>query len=80
MAAAMDIVCTTGAELAFVSGVSQFALDDDLLHMQSKRVIGHGFSLINNSCKGLGVIHDAAVSMSLDCILVVMLQHGVSQH
>jgi hypothetical protein len=61
MAAAMDIVCTTGAELAFVSGVSQFALDDDLLHMQSKRVIGHGFSLINNSCKGLGVIHHAAV-------------------
>jgi hypothetical protein len=30
MAAAMDIVRTTGAELAFVSGVSQIALDDDL--------------------------------------------------
>ena len=33
MAAAMEIVRTTGAELAFVSGVSQIALDDDLLQM-----------------------------------------------
>jgi hypothetical protein len=63
MAAAMDIVRTTGAELAFVSGVSQIALDDDLLRMRSKRVIDHGYSQINNPCKGLGVIHHAAVSV-----------------
>ncbi len=64
MAAAMDIVRTTGAELAFVSGVShQIALDDDLLRMQSKGVIEHGFSQINNPCKGLEVIHHAAVSV-----------------
>ena len=63
MAAAMDIVRTTGAELAFVSGVSQIALDDDLLRMRSKRVIDHGYSQINNPCKGLGVMHHAAVSV-----------------
>ena len=63
MAAVMDIVRTTGAELAFVSGVSQIALDDDLLRMQSKGVIEHGFLQINNPCKGLGVIHHAAVSV-----------------
>ena len=63
MAAAMDIVCTTGAKLAFVSGVSQIALDDDLLCMQSKRVIDYGFSQIIIPCKGLGVIHHATVSV-----------------
>jgi hypothetical protein len=42
MAAAMDVVCTTGAELAFVAGISQIGLDDDLLWMRSKRVISHG--------------------------------------
>ena len=63
MAAAMDIVRTTGSELAFVAGVTQIGLDDDILRMRSKRVIDHGFSQINNPCKGLGVIHHGAVSV-----------------
>jgi hypothetical protein len=78
MAAAMDVVCTTGAdELAFVAGTSQIGLDDDLLRMRSKRVISHGFSQINNPCKGLGVIHHGAVSVVTG---LVMLQPGASQH
>ncbi|KAI2512812.1 hypothetical protein MHU86_1600 [Fragilaria crotonensis] len=63
MAAAMEIVRSTGSELAFVAGVTQVGLDDDLLRMRSKRVINHGFSQINNPCKGLGVIHHGAVSV-----------------
>ena len=43
--------------------MSQIALDDDLLRMRSKRVIDHGYSQINNPCKGLGVMHHAAVSV-----------------
>ena len=31
--------------------------------MRSKRDINHGFSQINNPCKGLGVIHHGAVSV-----------------
>jgi hypothetical protein len=31
--------------------------------MQSKRVIDHGFLQINYPCKGLGVLHDGAVSV-----------------
>ena len=63
IAAAMDIVRTTGAEIAFVKGVTHVGLDDDLLRMRSKRVINHGFSQINNPCNGLGVIHHGAVSV-----------------
>jgi hypothetical protein len=63
MAAEMDIVRTSGAEIAFVKGVTQVGLDDDLLRMRSKRVTDHGFSQINNPAKGLGVIHHGAVSV-----------------
>ena len=64
MAAAMKVVRRTGAEMACVPGVTQVGLDDDLLRMRSKMVVDHGFSQINNPCKGLGVIHHGAVSVS----------------
>ncbi|KAI2509385.1 hypothetical protein MHU86_5018 [Fragilaria crotonensis] len=64
MAAAMEVVRRTGAEIAFVAGVTQVGLDDDLLRMRSKMVVNHGFSQINNPCKGLGVIHHGAVSVT----------------
>ncbi|KAI2503881.1 hypothetical protein MHU86_10528 [Fragilaria crotonensis] len=64
MAATMEVVRRTGAEIAFVSGVTQVGLDDDLLRMRSKMVVNHGFSQINIPCKGLGVIHHGAVSVT----------------
>ena len=59
----MDIVRTTGSELAFVSGVTKVALDDDLLRMRSKKVLAAGYNHINDPAKGLGVIHHGAVSV-----------------
>jgi hypothetical protein len=64
MGAAMEVVRRTGAKIALVPGVSQVGLDNDLLCMQSKMVVDHGFSQINNPCKGLGVIHHGAVSVN----------------
>ena len=64
IAAAMEVVRRTDAEIAFVSGVTQVGLGDDLLRMRLKMVVNHGFSQINNPSKGLGVIHHGAVSVT----------------
>ena len=61
MAAAMEVVRRTGAEISFVSGFTQVGLDDNLLRMRSKMVVNHGFWQIDNPCKGLKVIHHGAV-------------------
>jgi hypothetical protein len=50
--------------------MSQVGLDNDLLRMRSKMVVDHGFSQINNPCKGLGVIHHGAVSVTTGLYIV----------
>jgi hypothetical protein len=43
VAAAMEGVKRTGAEIAFFPGVTQVGLVDNLLCMRSKMVVNHGF-------------------------------------
>ena len=43
VAAAMEGVKRTGAEIAFFPGVTQVGLVDNLLRMRSKMVVNHGF-------------------------------------
>ena len=90
MAHAMAILRRSCAEeIAFVPGITDIGLDDDLLRLRSRRVVLEGYSQINNPNKGLGVIHHGAVSnctslycgghvaskkeSTIDCVKILLL-------
>ena len=89
MAHAMEILRRSCAEIAFIPGTTDIGLDDDLLRLQSRRVVLEGYSQINNPNKGLGVIHHGAVSnctslycgghvasrreSTIDCVKILLL-------
>jgi hypothetical protein len=62
VASGMEQVWKICSHLAFIPGISNFGLDDDLLRLRSHKVIEDGYSQIKNLNKGLGVIHHGAVS------------------
>ena len=62
LATAVEVVRRTNAEIAFLSGVTDIGLDDDLLHLRSRQVVLEGYSHTNNPNKGLGVIHHGTAS------------------
>lgn len=88
VASGMEQVRKICSHLAFIPGVSNIGLDDDLLRLRSHRVVEEGYSQINNPNKGLGVIHHGAVSnttslylaghvasraeATIDCVKIIM--------
>ena len=44
LATAMELVRRTNAEIAFVAGVTDIGLDDDLLRLRSRQVVLEGYS------------------------------------
>ncbi len=62
MAHAMEILRRSCAEIAFIPGTTDIGLDDDLLRLQSRRVVLEGYSQINNPNKGLSpTVHHCTV-------------------
>ena len=64
VAGAIELVQTICSQLAYIPGVTSVSLDDDLLQLQSLKVIDAGYSQIKNPTKGLGVIHHGVVSIT----------------
>jgi hypothetical protein len=52
------------AKIGFIHGTSMVALDDDLWRLHSKNVTADGAMQINNTKKGMGVVHHASVSVT----------------
>ena len=77
LTSAMELVRRTNAEIAFVAGVTDIGLDDDLLRLRSRQVVLEGYSHTNNPNKGLGVIqHHGTVS---NCTVLSCGGHVVSR-
>jgi hypothetical protein len=70
---AMAQVCRICAKVAFIPGTTDIGLDDDLLHLHSRKVVLKGYSQINNPNNGLEPCQTA-----LHCTVVEMLHLTMS--